>query len=47
MTRAVKDADKDPSIRFIVTTGAGDKAFCSDADVDEFAKTEFISIPVH
>ncbi len=41
MTLAVKEADRDPDIRAIVITGAGTKAFCSGADVDEFAKEIF------
>ncbi len=41
MTSAVKEADTDPGIRVIVITGAGEKAFCSGADVDEFAEEIF------
>lgn len=33
ITKAVKTADKDETIRVIVITGTGDKAFCSGADL--------------
>jgi enoyl-CoA hydratase/carnithine racemase len=32
----IKDLDSDPSVRVIVLTGAGDKAFASGADISEF-----------
>ena len=32
------DFEKDPAIRVVVVTGAGDKAFVSGADISEFEK---------
>ena len=32
----IKELDSDPSVRVIVLTGAGDKAFASGADISEF-----------
>ncbi len=34
--RHIKELDADPSIRAIVVTGAGDRAFASGADISEF-----------
>lgn len=40
LTAAIKDADKDPSARVIVVTGAG-RAFCAGADISQgFASVE-------
>lgn len=36
LTEALTTADKDPQIRTIVITGAGDRAFCAGADISEF-----------
>jgi len=38
LTRAFEDASWDDSIRVVVLTGAGDKAFCTGADVKEQAE---------
>ena len=35
---AVEKAGSDPSVRCIVVTGAGDRAFSAGADIDEFSK---------
>ena len=32
----LKKADADPSIRVVIITGSGDKAFCAGADIGEF-----------
>lgn len=37
IVRFFTDANKDPSIRVIVITGSGDKAFCAGADLKEVA----------
>jgi len=37
---AVQDAGTDPEIRVIVITGAGNKAFCTGGDVNEFVSGE-------
>jgi enoyl-CoA hydratase len=34
--RVLRDVDADPSVRVIVLTGAGDKAFVAGADIQEF-----------
>jgi enoyl-CoA hydratase len=34
--RAVRDLDEDPTVRVIVLTGAGDRAFVAGADISEF-----------
>ena len=39
------DFEKDPAIRVVVVTGAGDKAFVSGADISEFEKAR--STPEH
>lgn len=36
MTEALRGAERDPEIRVVVITGAGNRAFCSGGDVDEF-----------
>ncbi|WP_214108239.1 crotonase/enoyl-CoA hydratase family protein [Acrocarpospora catenulata] len=45
LTRAVgealDEADADPSVRAVVLTGAGDKAFCAGADLKAVARGEF------
>lgn len=45
LTRAVgeamDEADADASVRSVVLTGAGDKAFCAGADLKEVARGEF------
>ncbi|MBT2231955.1 crotonase/enoyl-CoA hydratase family protein [Nonomuraea sp. NEAU-A123] len=45
LTRAVGEAldaaDADASVRAVVLTGAGDKAFCAGADLKEVARGEF------
>ncbi|MFD1540967.1 crotonase/enoyl-CoA hydratase family protein [Nonomuraea guangzhouensis] len=45
LTRAVgealDEADADASVRAVVLTGAGDKAFCAGADLKEVARGEF------
>jgi enoyl-CoA hydratase/carnithine racemase len=35
LANAILDADEDPTLRAIVLTGAGDKAFCAGADLKE------------
>jgi crotonobetainyl-CoA hydratase len=40
---AVEAADTDPTVRVIVLTGAGDKAFCAGADLKALAKGEDIN----
>ncbi|GAA1017604.1 enoyl-CoA hydratase [Acrocarpospora pleiomorpha] len=53
LTRAVgtalDEADADPSIRAVVLTGAGDKAFCAGADLKAVARGEFTTegLPPH
>ncbi len=37
---ALKESEKDPSIRCIVLTGAGDKAFCSGQDLKEHGSSK-------
>ena len=36
--RAVLDFQQDPSIRCVIVTGSGDKAFVAGADINEFAR---------
>lgn len=36
LTIAIQDLDKDDSVRCIIITGAGDKAFAAGADISEF-----------
>lgn len=36
LARLAKEADADPQVRCLVITGAGEKAFCSGADISEF-----------
>jgi enoyl-CoA hydratase/carnithine racemase len=43
MNKALKDASWDDRVAVVVLTGAGDKAFCSGADLDEQA--EFLQRP--
>jgi (E)-benzylidenesuccinyl-CoA hydratase len=38
LPEAWQRADKDPAVRVIIFTGAGDRAFCSGADVQELSK---------
>ncbi|MFK0113173.1 crotonase/enoyl-CoA hydratase family protein [Streptomyces sp. NPDC091217] len=42
---ALKEADRDPEIRAVVITGAGDKAFCAGADLKAVARGENIMPP--
>jgi enoyl-CoA hydratase/carnithine racemase len=37
ISAAIVDAEADPQIRAIVITGTGDRAFCADMDLREFA----------
>ncbi|MEK6987529.1 MAG: enoyl-CoA hydratase-related protein [Candidatus Thermoplasmatota archaeon] len=37
LVSALRELDEDPSVRAIVLTGAGDKAFVAGADISEFA----------
>jgi crotonobetainyl-CoA hydratase len=39
---ALQDADRDPQIRVVVVTGAGDQAFCAGADLKAVARGESI-----
>ncbi|MEV0383170.1 crotonase/enoyl-CoA hydratase family protein [Nonomuraea sp. NPDC050643] len=39
--QALDEADADASVRAVVLTGAGDKAFCAGADLKEVARGEF------
>ncbi|MFV2176885.1 enoyl-CoA hydratase-related protein [Actinomadura sp. LOL_016] len=45
MKRALADADADPSIRAIVITGSGDRAFCAGGDLNESAGRASPSVP--
>lgn len=40
LTSIVKTLEKDPDVRVIIVRGAGDKAFCAGADIDEFAERQ-------
>ena len=42
---ALEEADRDPEIRVVVITGAGDKAFCAGADLKAVARGENIMPP--
>ncbi|MEU9343084.1 crotonase/enoyl-CoA hydratase family protein [Streptomyces sp. NPDC048278] len=42
---ALAEADRDPEIRAVVITGAGDKAFCAGADLKAVARGEDIMPP--
>jgi enoyl-CoA hydratase len=37
LSEALKQAEKDPEVRVIILTGAGEKAFVAGADISEFA----------
>lgn len=37
LLQAFRQVDRDPQVRVVVLTGAGDRAFCSGADMDFFA----------
>jgi crotonobetainyl-CoA hydratase len=39
---ALEQADRDPAVRVVVLTGAGDKAFCAGADLKAIARGEQI-----
>lgn len=43
MVQALEDAELDSSIRVIVIRGAGDKAFCTGGDTQEFARTGYLA----
>ena len=43
LNKAIKKADNDKSIRCIILTGAGNKAFVAGADIKEFASFDVIS----
>lgn len=40
---AVAEAEKDPEVRVLIFTGAGDKAFMAGADIKELAARDFIA----
>ena len=44
MTEAFRDASNDDSVAVVVLTGAGDKAFCTGGDVQEYAES-FTAVP--
>ena len=44
LNEATKEWDKDPSIKCIVITGSGDKAFAAGADIKEMAKKPFAEV---
>ncbi len=44
MLSALTDVEKDPNIRALVITGAGDKAFCAGADVKEFKDKPLVEL---
>lgn len=41
MTTAFRDAAMDDAVGVVVLTGAGDKAFCSGSDANEFSGNSF------
>jgi len=42
LASALRDVDKDESVRVVVITGAGDRAFCAGADISTFKKATSI-----
>lgn len=43
LNKAIKKADNDKSVRCIILTGAGNKAFVAGADIKEFASFDVVS----
>ena len=41
MLKALEDAEKDPSVRVVAITGAGEKAFSAGADLKQIFKESF------
>lgn len=40
LTEALRQADKDPNVRVVVLTGAGEKAFCAGGDLTDIQASE-------